>query len=266
MNAGSRFVSLSVAIDFTELGAYLQRVNKPSEPRITLQHVVCRAVGQLYTEFPVANRRVVGSRIYQAPSVGIAAPVNLIGSDGEKGVGETSMMLLPKADTMTLVEIAAKSRRAVRQERAGRMSDPVARWLVDVLGGMPGPVFRSGLRAMDVGQRLPGAARLGWKAAPVTTAVSNVGAVYGSQEGTWFRGASYHPPSRIVHVGSLWGVAPLQEEVVPVDGHPAVRTVVPLVLCFDHRIFDGVIATKLMIRMSELLRNPDVHFGADGRR
>ncbi len=59
---------------------------------------------------------------------------------------------------------------------------------------------------------------------------------------------------------------PLQDEVVPVDGKPEVRTMLPMLYVFDHRLFDGVLAGKILTRLFEVLQSPEAHFGPDGRK
>lgn len=255
MRPGSRYVSSSVAIDFSHAQRFLEEVRGQGHD-VSVQHLVCGAIARLYTEFPVANRRIVGTRIYQAPDVGIACPVNLVGHAGEKGIGETSMVLLEAVDRLTLREIAAASRRSVATERSGQLSNPVARRVMGALQNLPGPLFRGGLRGIDLLTRTPGTAQLGWKLAPVTTAVTNVGATYTTPAGVLARAASYEPPHRILHVGSLWGIGAVQDEVIPVDGVPAVRPMLPVFLVFDHRLFDGAMASRMLARFAELLRDP----------
>ena len=40
----------------------------------------------------------------------------------------------------------------------------------------------------------------------------------------------------------------------------------PLVLVFDHRLFDGVIAGRLLAHLAGMLRDPEATFGVDGTR
>ena len=40
----------------------------------------------------------------------------------------------------------------------------------------------------------------------------------------------------------------------------------PVTLVFDHRLFDGVMASKLVHRFTCMLLDPEAVFGADGRQ
>ena len=57
---------------------------------------------------------------------------------------------------------------------------------------------------------------------------------------------------------------PVQDEVIPVDGRPEVRPVLPVILVFDHRLFDGVMASRLLTRFASMLQDPASVFGPDG--
>lgn len=265
MRRGTRYVSSSVAVDFHAASLYLDRLRDEQGPRVTVQNLVCGAVSRLYTEYPVANRRILGRQIYQAPSVGIAMPVNLVGHAGQAHTGETSLMVVEQVEKLSLRDIASATRRSVDRERQGDLSHPVARGAMRVLRHLPGPAFRMGLRSVAGVLEAPGMARLGWKVVPMTTAVTNVGATTRAVPGALFRGAAYELPDRLVHTGSLWGVGPVQDEVIPVEGRPMVRPVLPIVLVFDHRLFDGVIASQLLTRFAAILQDPEAVFGPQGR-
>jgi len=67
-----------------------------------------------------------------------------------------------------------------------------------------------------------------------------------------------------MHIGSLWGLSAVQDEVIAVDGEPQVRPMLPVLFVFDHRLFDGVIAGRIFTRLGDILRHPMEHFGPDG--
>lgn len=265
MGRGTRYISSNIVIDFGPAKEYLDRINLQAEgPRVTVQHLVCAIIGRLYTEFPVANRRIVGGRVYQPPSVGLACPVSLLGHKGEDSVGEVTMMLLSQVDTLSLRAIAVASTKTVKSEREGNITHPVAKALVNVVKHMPGPLFRTGLRGIGAFNHSTTLAKLSWKITPVTAGVTNVGAAYKPIPGALLRGGAYEPPSKLIHIGSLWGIGAVQEEVVPVDGKAVVRPMLPVTLIFDHRLFDGVMGARILRRFTLMLLDPEALFGSDG--
>ncbi len=105
-----------------------------------------------------------------------------------------------------------------------------------------------------------------YKLVPATTALTNPGAAVGAVglKGAWFRGGAIQIPPRLVHVGTLWGLGAVQEEVVAVGGKVEVRPVLPVLFVFDHRLIDGVKATRLITRFVALLQDPVAAFGPLG--
>jgi hypothetical protein len=99
---------------------------------------------------------------------------------------------------------------------------------------------------------------------PVSTAVTNVGSNVTQMDGALFRGGAMTVPIKLLHIGSFWGVAPVQDEVIPVDGVPAVRPMLPIILVFDHRLFDGVAAGNIFAYFANIVRDPAAVFGEDG--
>ena len=64
-------------------------------------------------------------------------------------------------------------------------------------------------------------------------------------------------------VGIL-GLHKIQDRVVPVNGQPAIRPMMYLALSYDHRIIDGRESVSFLVRVKELLENPDqLLFGKD---
>ena len=57
-----------------------------------------------------------------------------------------------------------------------------------------------------------------------------------------------------------------ENEVIAIDGQPAVRPMLPLVFIFDHRLFDGVMCTRILSRLGEILQAPQEYFGQDGAK
>ena len=81
-----------------------------------------------------------------------------------------------------------------------------------------------------------------------------------------FRSASFFVPSRINMLGTLWATSFVQDEVVPVDGKPEVRPMLPIVFLFDHRLIDGIVAGRIFLRFGQILGDPSTEFGERGER
>lgn len=261
----SPWVSTSVAIDFSDSRAYLDTLAEQEGPRVSVQHLLTGAIGRALRDFPDANSRVIGGQIVPSDQVSVAMPVNLLGHKGgaEK---ELSAAIVDRADTRALRDIAALTRTTVKEERDGRVTNPIGRWLARGIKHLPGPAVRRTLDLMDrAAQHRPVADRL-FAQMPITTGLTNPGATLANQEGILFRGAAINLPGRLMQLGTVWAISAVQDEVIPIGGVPTVRPMLPVVLIFDHRLIDGVRASNLILRLREILGDPAAVFGTDGRR
>ena len=73
------------------------------------------------------------------------------------------------------------------------------------------------------------------------------------------------PPTRLIPLGSVFGISAIQDEVFVVDGAPKVSPGLPVLFIFDHRLFDGVMCSRIVRRLVELLQDPASAFGPSGR-
>lgn len=263
----SPYVSINVAIDFTAARAYLAGLAGTAPP-VTVQHLLVACLGRILREYPAANARIVGGRIRPIDGVGVGVPVNLFGHPGGRRGRELSLALIERADEKSLLEIARASAELVGAERLGRSSSWTIRQAIRAAELAPPGVLERGLDLLDRVASSPGGAELAFKLLPASTGLTNPGAALGKEErlgdGVLFRAASFSPPVRLVHLGTLWGASAVQDEVIAVGGKPAVRPMLPVLFVFDHRLFDGVVAGRMLLRLAELLRAPAAAFGADG--
>jgi pyruvate/2-oxoglutarate dehydrogenase complex dihydrolipoamide acyltransferase (E2) component len=264
---GNPYVSVSVTLDFTQIRAYLAQVNggrAQGAPPVSVHHWVVGAVTRLLVEFPMANARIVGGSIYRQPHVGVAMPVNLLDQARPNENGETALTIVERAEGMSLREVAGASRRMVEAERSGRSAHPLVRAVTETAKRLPYGVLSAGLSVLERVSSAPLIRDVAQRLIPMTTAVSNVGAALAMPPGALLRAAATELPQRLLHIGTLWGVSGVQDEVFAVEGVPTVRPALPIILIFDHRLIDGVLAGRILLRLSEIAQDPAVVFGPDG--
>jgi hypothetical protein len=258
----SPYVSVSVVIDAGPARAYLDGVKKTGA-RVTVQHLLAAAIGRTYADFKAANAAVIGGRIMHFDDVGVAMPIDLT----ERDVGfETGMVFLERANTRALVDLAEGTRRTVEGERRGDRENRLFRTLIPLAERLPTFAFHRVLDGIDRVAQVPVVARALRKEVPVTVVLTNPGAAIPLPKGGLVRGGAISLPERVVPIGTLFGVSPIQDEVLVVDGAPAVRPVFPVMFVFDHRLFDGVLAGRILTRLVEILQDPASVFGDDGTR
>ena len=141
------------------------------------------------------------------------------------------------------------------------------RRMLGMAESLPAPVLARALDALEKSRRAhPGIAARLHGMAPATTGLTNPGAALANQPGVVFRGGAVNLPDRLISVGTFWGVTPIQDEVVVVDGAPAVRPMLPVMMVFDHRLVDGVLAGRVLETFSRLLQDPAAAFGRNGEQ
>ncbi|MCA9694318.1 MAG: 2-oxo acid dehydrogenase subunit E2 [Nannocystaceae bacterium] len=261
----SPFVTANIAVDVTGARRYLAALNDAAagRPRVTLMHLFVALVARLYREFPQANARVIGGQIRALERVGVALPVDLL-SDQSGSKNEVGLALVRDVDRRTLRALAEATRAAVADERRGEPRDPLLRLLVPLADRTPRWLLHGALTGLDRAAHSRLLSPLFHRLAPVSVAVTNPGAVFGPLEGARFLGASMSPPNRLCPVGSVIGLSAIQDEVVVIDGAPAVRPMLPVSYVFDHRLFDGVMCGRILLRLCEMLRDPAAVLGPDG--
>lgn len=260
----SPWVCVNVSVDMTPAQAWLEAVNADGGPRVSLQHLLCAAIGRTLARWPMANARIHRDRIIPQDDVVVAMPVNLLGH-AEGGRRELGMAVVAGAGRKSVRDLAQATRATVANERKGEVDNPFMRLMLKVAENSPGPLLSRAFDAMERARAHPAVEARLHSMAPVTTGLTNPGAALANQPGVLFRGGAVHLPNRLVHVGTFWGVTPIQDEVVPIDGQPAVRPMLPVLLVFDHRLVDGVLAGRILDTFTGILRDPAAAFGADGR-
>ncbi len=264
---GRAYVSVNIAVDASPALAYLEQVNSLGRGRLTLQHLVAGIVGRCLSEFPAANARISGGRIVPQAHVGLAMPVNLLDRSGRKMEGksaELGLAVVSRVEERNLWEIAEVTNKGVAGERSGKSDNRLVRvmkWLGDAL---PQGGFDPALDLLHHLSQLGPFARRLEREFPVTAGLTNPGAAIGGLEGARMLGGAFDLPQRIFHVGTLWGISPIHQDVLAIQGKPEVRPVLPVLLIFDHRLIDGVRAGLLLRRFAELLLDPAVAFGTTG--
>jgi pyruvate dehydrogenase E2 component (dihydrolipoamide acetyltransferase) len=100
----------------------------------------------------------------------------------------------------------------------------------------------------------------------VSTVVSNVGATIGAAEniGVRFRAAAFSPPSKLIHLGSVFGIGPVERVPVVVGDRVEVGSALPVLFVFDHRLVDGVMGSRILARLGEILADPAAVWGEPG--
>jgi pyruvate dehydrogenase E2 component (dihydrolipoamide acetyltransferase) len=232
-------------VDATEALRFIERFRAETGRRLTITHVVARALAGVFKAHPGLNAKVrFGGRLEQRSSVDLFLSVATGGGRDLSGVR------VEGADRLTLAEMVDAVERGVRGVRSG--DDPSYRESRALFGRLPFFLTRPLLRASDL---LTNALHLdlpkrGMPRDPFGTAViTNVGTF-----GVDFAFAPLLPLGRCAMLLLLSEVKP---RPLVVDGEIQVRDTLRLCATFDHRVIDGFQAGIVARELRAAIENPE---------
>lgn len=233
-------------VDVSRALAYLERL--PASPKITITHLVGKAVAMAIADCPSVNAIIRRDRIYLRDTVDVFFQVAY--DQGENLSGLT----IESADRKSLGAIANElSTRAntIREHREHALSRSDAR-----LSRVPAPLRAFALRAVETAVydwnldlRRFGVPRDAFGCAMIT----NVGS-FGLPH-------AFAPLVPFTRTPIVVAVGAVREAAVVDHGEIVVRPVLPVGVTLDHRVLDGYQAGKLARRFEEILRDPRAALG-----
>ena len=233
-------------IDATELLAFVEEARAATGARVTVTHLVGRAIAHALGESPDLNVRKRRGRFVPRDTVAIFFVVSVDGGKDLSGVR------VRDADTKSAVEIAEELSARAAKIRTG--DDRDFGRSKRLLALTPGPVLRLALRFVtwltaDVGVDLR---RFGLPAHPFGSALVTSVGMFGVQH-------AYAPLSPFYRVPFLGLVSEVTPKPVVRDGEVVARPVLTLSATMDHRYLDGSHAGGLARSVRAYLEDPRAH-------
>jgi pyruvate dehydrogenase E2 component (dihydrolipoamide acetyltransferase) len=232
-----------IEIDATALLSFVEDARAATGVRLTVTHLVGRALAHGLAENPDLNVRKRGGRFIPREDVSIFFVVAVDGGRDLSGVK------VRQADRKCAVDVAREL-----AERAGRIrtgDDAGAGGSRAVLARTPVPVLRPLLRlatwlTSDVGVDLR---RLGLRAEPFGSALVTSVGMFGVQH-------AYAPLSSFYRVPFLALVSEVAPKPVVRDGEVVALPVLTISATMDHRYLDGAHAARLARSVRSYLEDP----------
>ena len=235
-------------LDVSRALSYLEQLEQQSGVKVTLTHLVGKALALAIRECPEVNAIVRrGRQVYRRETVDVFFQVAF-------DRGNLSGAKVKDAADKTLLEIASELKQgvaAIRHKQAHALSRSDA-----TLDRMPALLRRTVLRGIetavyDWGLNLSmlGVPQDAFGSAMVT----NVG-VFGLPHGL-------APLVPFTRVPILLTVGAVHDAPVAEEGQVVVRPVLPVGVTLDHRVLDGYQAGKLAQRFSAVMRDPERELG-----
>jgi pyruvate dehydrogenase E2 component (dihydrolipoamide acetyltransferase) len=242
-----------IDVDISKALPFLEHRSEQSGVKLTLTHLVTRAVALALSQHPNCNGYVRWGRIYQRRDVDIFVLVasNTEGSEqGQTGAADLSGVRISNADTLSVQAIASEL-----QHRATALKNGTDASIGPLKGAMrafPGWLSRLGLSAVTLlqyGFNLD-LSKLGVPRDTFGGALVSSMGMFGIRYG-------FVPLVPCMRLSCLIGIGRAEQRAVVVDGNVVVRTILPLTATLDHRVVDGYQAGRLASTLVRLIADPE---------
>lgn len=255
-SAGDPSVYGMLEVDVSEALHYIQRLQAKSPHKISVSHLVGKAVAIALSERPEINGMIRLSRIWQRQHVDLFYQVNIPGNPADPvGKANLSGEVVRKAETLTVAQIAADLGEKAKKLKSGGEGSLTKS--VNTLAMIPWKLiyfvlnFTSFLN-YDLGIDLR------WAGMPRDA----FGSVMITNVGSLGVDIAWAPLVPYTKVPLLLTVGEIKDRPWVVDGRLEVRPVMRIGITFDHRFMDGVHASVLNRIFLQCFREPEKYFGA----
>lgn len=244
-----------VDIDMTNALAFIEEVREVTGERVTITHLVTKAIAMAIREYPLLNGIIRWDGFYTRKNIDIFVLAARDHDQVSRG-GGLSGVKVPQADHRSVVEIARYLQQKVPAVVAHK--DPELAPTEAALKWVPGWLLKPVLNVIDflTFELDMDLRKLGVPYDQFGTAVvTNVG-MLGLSNGF----APIFPPSRsplVISVGEV------RSEPMVVGKKVLARPRMVLGCTVDHRFIDGLGAARMARRFRELLDDPRQHMGSD---
>lgn len=240
----------SLQIDASRALDYVRERAAESGERITLTHVVAKALSRALAEHPECNGYVRLGRLFRRETVDVFVLVAATErGDPPASEADLSGIKLERVDQLSVTDIARRMARDVGGLRRGEEREfAAAKSIVRVL---PSTLVRWGLSAVTWLQYELNVSLERWGVPQDTfggALLTNVGA-FGIQSAN----AALVPIARFSLVVTM---GRLEDKPVARDGQVVVRPILPITATLDHRVVDGFQAARLARTFEEGLLDP----------
>ncbi len=245
------YIHARLDVDVEQALAFVARLRERSGQRVTLTHLVGKAVGEVLTRVPEFNRTLVLDTLLEHERADLSI---LVGLDGGEDV---DWVKLEDIGGKAVVDIAREvdagaTRVRERGARAGRRGG-IAERVLPVFLLRPLMALAGGYAAgMGGSLRVFGVAPRPFGSAVITNA-----ATFGIDE-------VYDPRTGFGHVSFNVVICRVRERPTVVDGRVEARRCFNLCVNADHRVVDAVHLGRALDVLREVLENPWPLEGLDG--
>lgn len=242
----------TLALPFDRAEQYLAELRRRTGRRVTITHMMAKAVAHTLEAMPDANAVLRFNRLWLRKDIGVFFQVAM--EDPETGEVDLSGATLFDAHKKTLVELTDEFEAKVRSVREHK--DPELEGSRNLFHKIPAPLLHTALDAisflsyeLNLDLRRFGIPNDAFGSAMVT----NIGSL-GLEE-------AYVPLVPYSHVPLLLAVGNVRTEPTVRDGELTTGRVLRVFATFDHRVLDGMHAARMSKTLKALFEDPEKGFG-----
>ena len=246
----SVYGTLKLRVDKTL--AYIEEFRRRTGKRLTLSHMMAKAVSQVLSEMPDANAILRFNRIYLREDIGVFFQVEM--KDPKTGEVDLSGATLFDAHKKSLEDIVDEFQARVDKVKAGKDTElegtrstfklipyRLLNLFLDVLGFF--------VYELNLDMRWAGVPKDAFGSVMIT----NIGSL-GLDD-------AYVPLVPYSRVPLLVAVGSVKDEAVVEDGKIVVGKILRCGATFDHRVLDGMHAAHMSKVMKRVFEDPEKGFG-----
>jgi len=246
----SVYGTLQVRMD--ETLRYIDEFREKTGRRLTVSHVMAKAVAMALKECPDANAVLRWNKIYLRKVIGVFFQVAMVDEGTDKV--DLSGATLYGVEDMSLIEILDEFETKV--ERVRKREDPALEKTRNSFQYVPYFLLNSFLKLLSF---LSGTLNLdlSWAGVPKDP----FGSIMITNVGSLGLDVAYAPLVPYSRVPLLMALGAVKEAPVAKDGEVVIAQVMNINATFDHRFIDGVQASILAKYVRRWLEAPYEHFG-----
>ena len=230
-------------IDCSAAQGYLAELRETSGEKVTITHLVIKAVGEALKAVPDLNGRILFGRFVPFDTVDVACLVSL--EDGK----DLAKVKICDVDQKSVADIAAELRQRATRLAAGKDDD--FEKSKGVLRALPTWLLRPMIRwvgwlSSALGASIPA---LGVERFPFGSCIITSVGMLGVDEG-------YAPPTPFARTPVLVLIGAMRDQPAVVDGELAIRPQMVITATIDHRFIDGFQGGTLVRVMRSVMADP----------
>ncbi len=225
--------------------AYIDRISQQTGERVTITHFIGKAVAEAFRRHPEINSVLRFGKIYRRRHVTLFFQV----ATDQTGQ-DLSGIIVREAENKSLAQMTGEMNKRIAAVRD--LSDKSYSQMKSLMSLIPG--WLTGL-VLDVAGFIQYSLNM-WSPL-LGTPKDPMGSVMITNIGSLGLDLGFAPLVAYSRVPLLVTVGAIKEKPVVEEGKLTVGTTVPLCVTFDHRLIDGVHASKLSRAMIKIFADPD---------